>query len=50
MLFSRIFLIVKKRSGGRWRFLFDVQATPPLADDVIMIEGALGKTGMPFEL
>ncbi len=37
-------LIVKKQSGGRWRFDLDVEAEEPEIDDVIRIQSPIHKT------
>lgn len=37
-------LVVNKKSGGRWRFEVQLEATEPEVDDVITIEAALHRT------
>ncbi|RLO09335.1 hypothetical protein DYB28_008629, partial [Aphanomyces astaci] len=37
-------LVVKKRSGGLWRFDIHLDASDPVVDDVLTIESALNQT------
>jgi len=37
-------LVVNKKSGGRWRFEIQLEATEPQVDDVIKIEASLNRT------
>lgn len=37
-------LMIDKVSGGRWKFIFDFEATDPDVDDNIVIESPLQKT------
>lgn len=37
-------LVVDKTTGGRWKFVFELEATEPDFDDVILIESPLQKT------
>jgi hypothetical protein len=41
---ATIQLVILKKSGGRWKFDVDLEATPPDADDTILIEANMHKT------
>jgi hypothetical protein len=43
---ARADLVVHKRSGGRWKFPLELEATPPPVDDVIHLTSSIGKTAV----
>lgn len=46
-----IYLLVKKKSGGRWRFEVVLDSSDPTVDDVITIESSLNQTSsVTFQL